>query len=52
MSKVGDEFDAFYILMRNKFSRIIALYIGPHHKRSNTCVYVLKCLVTNMKGPK
>jgi hemolysin activation/secretion protein len=32
------EFDAFYVLMRNKFGRIVVLYIGPHHKRSKTCV--------------
>jgi hypothetical protein len=46
------EFDASYVLMRNKFGRIIALYVGPHHKRSKTCVWVLKCLVTNMIEPK
>jgi hypothetical protein len=46
------EFDASYVLMRNKFGRIIALYVRPHHKRSKTCVWVLKCLVTNMIGPK
>jgi hypothetical protein len=45
-------FDASYVLMRNKFDKIIALYIGPHHKRSKTCVWVPKCLVTNMMGPK
>jgi hypothetical protein len=32
------EFDACYVLMRNKFGRIVALYIGPHHKRSKTCL--------------
>jgi hypothetical protein len=32
------EFDASYVLMRNKFGKIIVLYIGPHHKRSKTCV--------------
>jgi hypothetical protein len=32
------EFDASYVLMRNKFGRIIALNVGPHHKRSKTCV--------------
>jgi hypothetical protein len=46
------EFDASYVLMRNKFSKIIALYIGPHHKRSKTCVWMSKYLVTNLKGPK
>jgi hypothetical protein len=44
-------FDAFYVLMRNKFGRVVALYVGPHHKRSNTCVWVPKCLVTNMRAP-
>jgi hypothetical protein len=46
------DFDASYILMRNKFGKIVALYIGPHHKRSKTCVWVPKCLVTNMRGLK
>jgi hypothetical protein len=32
------EFDASYVLMRNKFGKIVALYVGPHHKRSKTCV--------------
>jgi hypothetical protein len=45
------EFDASYVLMRNKFGRIIALYVGPHHKRSKTYVWVPKCLVTSIKGP-
>jgi hypothetical protein len=46
------DFDASYVLMRNKFGKIVALYIGPHHKKSKTCVWVPKCLVTNMRGPK
>jgi hypothetical protein len=46
------DFDASYNFMRNKFSRVVALYVGPHHKRSKTCVWVPKCLVTNMRGPK
>jgi hypothetical protein len=46
------EFNASYVLMRNKFGRIVALYVGPHHKRSKTCVWVLKYLVTNLKRPK
>jgi hypothetical protein len=32
------DFDASYVLMRNKFRKIIALHVGPHHKRSKTCV--------------
>jgi hypothetical protein len=46
------EFDVSYVLMKSKFGRIIALYVGPHHKRLKTCVWVPKYLVTNMKGPK
>jgi hypothetical protein len=46
------EFNASYVLMRNKFVRIVALYVGPHHKRSKTYVWVLKCLVINLKGLK
>jgi hypothetical protein len=46
------DFDASYILMRNKFGRVVALYVGPHHKRLKTCVRVPKWLVTNMRGPK
>jgi hypothetical protein len=46
------EIDASYVLMRNKFGRIVALYVGPHHKRSKTCVWVPECLLTNLKGPK
>jgi hypothetical protein len=43
------DFDASYVLMRNKFDKIIALHIGPHHKRSKTYVWVPKCLVTNLR---
>jgi hypothetical protein len=46
------DFDASYVLMRNKFGKVVALYIWPHHKRSKTCVWLLKCLVTNMRGSK
>jgi hypothetical protein len=45
------DFDASYVFMRNKFRKIITLHVGPHHKRSKTCVWVPKCLVTNFKGP-
>jgi hypothetical protein len=44
------DFDASDVLMRNKFEKVVALYIGPHHKRSN--VWMLKYLVTNIRGPK
>jgi hypothetical protein len=46
------DFDASYILMKNKHGKVIALYVGPHHKRPKTCVRVPKVLVTNVKGPK
>jgi hypothetical protein len=45
-------FDASYVLMKNKHEKIIALYAGPHHKRPNTCVWVPKVLVSNVKGHK
>jgi hypothetical protein len=44
------KFDASYVLMNNKFDRIVALYVGSHHMRSKTCVWVPKYLVTNLKG--
>jgi hypothetical protein len=42
-------FDASYVLMKNKHENVIALYIGPHHKRPKTCVWVSKVLVSNVK---
>jgi hypothetical protein len=44
-------FDASYVLT-NKSSKIVVKYVGPRHKSSNTCVWVQKVLVTNVKGPK
>jgi hypothetical protein len=44
------DFDASYVLMRNNFGKNITLHVGPHHKRSKTCVWVPKCLVTNLRG--
>jgi hypothetical protein len=44
-------FDASYVLMRNEYGKVI-VYGGPHHKWPNTCVWVLKVLVTNVKGLK
>ena len=38
--------------MKNKFGRVIAKYVGPRNKKSKTCVWVPKVLVTNVKGPK
>jgi hypothetical protein len=45
------DFDASYVLMRNKLGKIIALHVEPHQKRSKTCVWVPKCRVTNLRGP-
>jgi cobalamin biosynthesis protein CbiD len=45
------DFDVSYVLMRNKLGKIIALHVGPHHKRSKTCMWVPKCLITNLRGP-
>jgi hypothetical protein len=44
------DFDASYVIMKYKFGKIIALHVGPHHKRSKTYVLVPKCLVTNLRG--
>jgi hypothetical protein len=46
------DFDASFVLIRNKFGKIVVLYVGPNHKKSKTYVWVPKCLVTNMRGPK
>jgi hypothetical protein len=45
------DFNASYVLMRNKIGKIIVLHIGPYHKRSKVCVWVPKCHVTNLRGP-
>jgi hypothetical protein len=42
-------FDASYALMRNKFGRVVALYVEHHPKRSKTCVWVPKYLVTSIR---
>jgi hypothetical protein len=44
------DFDASYVLMRNKLGKIIVLHVGPYHKRPKTSVWVPKCLVTNLRG--
>jgi hypothetical protein len=38
------------LLMRNKIRKIIVLHVGPHQKKWKTCVWVVKCLATNLKG--
>jgi hypothetical protein len=45
-------FDASYVLIKNKYGKVIIFYVGQHHKRYNTCVWVTKVLVTDMKGHK
>jgi hypothetical protein len=44
-------FDASYVLT-NKSGKLVAKYVGGKHKRSKTCVWVPKVLVSNAKGPK
>jgi cobalamin biosynthesis protein CbiD len=43
------DFDASYVLMRNKLGKIITLHVGSYHKRSKTYVWVPMCLVTNLR---
>jgi hypothetical protein len=44
-------FDASYVLT-NKSGKVVAKYVEGKHKRSKTCVWVPKVLVSNIKGPK
>jgi hypothetical protein len=44
-------FDASYVLT-NKSGKVVAKYVGDKHKGSKTCVWALKVLVSNVKGPK
>jgi hypothetical protein len=44
-NKSYHDFDASYVLMENKFGKVIALHVGPHHKRSKTCVWVPSVLL-------
>jgi prefoldin subunit 5 len=44
-------FYASYILT-NKSSKIVVKYVGGKHKSPQTCVWVPKVLVSNVKGPK
>jgi hypothetical protein len=44
-------FDAAFVLT-NKSSKVVAKYVGGKHKSPNTCVWVPKVLVSNVKGPK
>jgi hypothetical protein len=44
-------FDASYVLT-SKYGRVVAKYVGDRHKSPNTCIWVPKVLVSNVKGPK
>jgi hypothetical protein len=44
-------FDGTYVLT-NKSGKVVAKYVGGKHKGSNTCVWVPKVLLSNVKGPK
>jgi hypothetical protein len=44
-------FDASYVLT-NKSGKVVAKYVGGKHKRSKTCVWVPKVLISNVKGPE
>jgi hypothetical protein len=44
-------FDASYVLT-NKSGKVVAKYVGGKHTSPNTCVWVPKVLVSNVKGPK
>jgi hypothetical protein len=44
-------FDASFVLT-NKSGKVVAKYIRGKHKSHKTCVWILKVLVSNVKGPK
>jgi hypothetical protein len=44
-------FDASFVLT-NKSGKVVAKYVGGKYKSPNTCVWVPKVLVFNVKGPK
>jgi hypothetical protein len=44
-------FDVAYVLT-NKSGKVVAKYVGGKHKSPKTCVWVLKVLVSKVKGPK
>jgi hypothetical protein len=44
-------FGASFVLT-NKSDKVVAKYVGGKHKSPNTCVWVPKVLVSNVKGPK
>jgi hypothetical protein len=44
-------FDASYVLT-NKSGKVVVKYVEGKHKSPNTCVWVPKVLVSNVKRPK
>jgi hypothetical protein len=44
-------FDTSFALA-NKLGKVVSKYVGGKHKSPKTCVWVLKVLVSNVKGPK
>jgi hypothetical protein len=44
-------FDASFVLT-NKSGKVVAKYVGGKNKSPNTCVWVPKVRVSNVKGPK
>jgi hypothetical protein len=44
-------FDASFVLT-NKLGKVVAKYVGGKHKSLNTCVWVTKVLISNVKGSK
>jgi hypothetical protein len=44
-------FDASFVLT-NKSGKLVDKYVGGKHKSPQTCVWVPKVLVSNVKGPK
>jgi hypothetical protein len=39
-------------LIKNKFGRIVANYVGSRNKNTKTCMLVPKPLLINVRGPK
>lgn len=44
-------FDESCVLTR-KYDNVVAKFVGLQHNNTKTCVWVEKCLVTNVRGPK
>jgi hypothetical protein len=50
-SNLFKTFDASFVLT-NKSGKVVVKYVGGKHKSPKTCIWVLKVLVSNVKGPK